>query len=337
MGKGFLLLFMSEQNTEVNKKLKILVVRFSSIGDIVLTTPVIRTCALQINAEIHYLTKPGFKSLLEGNPYISKIWTLDDDFNNLTDQLKAERFDYIIDLHKNIRSLKLCFNLGVKRYTYDKTTWEKFLIVNFKIDILPKLHVVDRYIEAVKKLGVINDDKGLDFFIDPSTDISGIKPFGPYIVAVIGATHFTKRLPIQKWVELINNNITTQFVLVGGPGEKEAANIIIAQCGKNVIKLAGLTSLQQSALLISEAEIIITNDTGMLHIAAALKKPIISLWGGTLKEYGFWPYYPDGIDLNTNFEVKDLGCRPCSKFGRNDCPKGHFKCMNDLDVNKIDL
>ncbi len=328
---------MLEQNTEVDKKVKILVVRFSSIGDIVLTTPVIRTLAQQLNAEIHYLTKPGFKTLLTGNPYINKIWTLDDDFNKLTNELKSEHFNYIIDLHKNIRSLKLCFKLGVKRYTYDKTTWEKFLIVNFKIDILPKLHVVDRYMNAVKKLGVTNDGKGLDFFIDPNTDISLIKPIEIYTAAVIGATHFTKRLPVQKWVELINNYPLTLFALLGGPSEKDAAESIINQCGKNVVNLVGLTSLQQSALLMSEAENIITNDTGMLHIAAALKKPIISIWGGTLKEYGFWPYYPYGMYLNTNLEVKDLGCRPCSKFGRNDCPKGHFKCMNDLDVNKIVL
>ncbi len=328
---------MSEQNTEINKKLKVLVVRFSSIGDIVLTTPVIRTLSLQLNADVHYLTKPGFKTLLSENPYLKKIWTLDDDFNNLSNQLKAENFNYVIDLHKNIRSLKLCFNLGVKRYTYDKTTWEKFLIVNFKIDILPKLHVVDRYMNAVKKLGVTNDGKGLDFFIDPNADISLIKPTKIYTAAVIGATHFTKRLPIEKWVELINNYPLTLFALLGGPDEKKAAKIITAQCGKNVINLVGFTSLQQSALLMSEAENIISNDTGMLHIAAALKKPIISLWGGTLKEYGFWPYYPDGIDRNTNLEVKNLGCRPCSKFGRNDCPKGHFKCMNDLDVNILDL
>jgi len=314
-----------------SKKLKILIIRFSSIGDIVLTTPVIRCVASQLNAEVHYLTKSGFKTLLEGNNHIQKIWTLEDDMNELIVSLKKEQFDYVVDLHKNLRSLRISFSLGAKRLTYDKTTFEKFLIVNFKIDRLPKLHVVDRYLKSVEILGVKNDGLGLDFHIQSTTDVSSFMLQGAYNCAVIGATHFTKRLPVEKWIELINNSDEI-YVLLGGKSEMGDAGLIMAGTANNVINLVGLTTLQQSAKVIDNSQKVYTNDTGMLHIAAALKKPIISIWGGTIKEYGFWPYYPEGMNLNTSLEVIDLPCRPCSKFGRNDCPKGHFKCMREIGV-----
>lgn len=224
--------------------------------------------------------------------------------------------------------------LGIKRFTYNKTTFEKFLMVNFKINILPKAHVVDRYMESVKSLGVKNDEKGLDFYIIAGTSIEEFLPQKPFVCAVIGATHFTKRLPVEKWVELINNS-ESHFVLLGGSAENEMAERIISSLEVDVTNLVGKTNLQQSALIMKNASKIFTNDTGMLHIAAALSLPIVSFWGGTLKEYGFWPYYPDGIDLNKSLEVTNLKCRPCSKFGRNDCPKGHFKCMYDIDLKEI--
>lgn len=313
-------------------KIKVLIIRFSSIGDIVLTTPVIRCVASQLNAEVHYLTKDVFKSLLSGNPNISKTWTLRENLKDLISDLRNEKFDFIIDLHKNLRSIRLCLSLGVKRLTYNKTTFEKFLLVNLRINILPKVHVVDRYLKSVEILGVKNDGKGLDFFINNDVKIEKLVLADPYICAVIGATHFTKRLPVEKWIEYINNNKST-IVLIGGPDDKESAQLIMNNVGTNVINLVGATSLQQSAKVIERSQKVITNDTGMLHIAAALHKPIISLWGGTIKEYGFWPYYPEGMDLNVSLEVNYLKCRPCSKFGRNNCPLGHFKCMKEIDFS----
>lgn len=314
--------------------IKILIIRFSSIGDIVLTTPVIRCLALQLNAEVHFLTKDSFKSLLSGNPYLNKIWSLSENMIDLIRELKDEKFDFVVDLHKNLRSIRLCFSMGVKRLTYDKTTFEKFLMVNFKINILPKIHVVDRYLKSVEVLGVKNDGKGLNFFINQDLDVSLLIPNIPFVTAVIGATHYTKRLPVKKWIEYINSSLE-YFVLLGGMDDIKAANQIIESSGTNVINLVGLTTLQESAKVISASTRIVTNDTGMMHIAAALQKPIGSMWGGTIKEYGFWPYFPDGIDLNINLEVTQLKCRPCSKFGRNDCPLGHFKCMKDISFEKI--
>ncbi len=311
--------------------MKILIVRFSSIGDIVLTTPVVRCIKTQKDAEVHYLTKPEYRSLLDQNPYIDRLWLLEKPIKELITDLKNEHFDYVIDLHKNIRSLKLTMSLRAKRFSYHKATLEKLLMVYFKINILPKTHVADRYLKAVAKLGVKNDGKGLDYFIQKDTQNKLSELNEPYLCAVIGATHFTKRLPVQNWIEFINSTQQT-IVLIGGKSEMQDAQTIVQHSGRNVIDTVGKTSLSESALIIQNADKVISNDTGMLHIAAALKKPIISLWGGTLWQYGFWPYYPAGIELNKNIEIKNLGCRPCSKFGRNDCPKKHFKCMKEIKI-----
>ncbi len=315
----------------MNHNIKVLIVRFSSIGDIVLTTPVIRCVKQQLGAEVHFLTKPGFASLLAGNPYIDKLWTLEDDYAGLIRKLKEEKFDYLIDLHKNLRTWRLAIKLRIKRLTYHKATFEKLLMVKFKINMLPKTHVTERYLEAVKKLGVSYDGQGLDYFIPEGTENKMTSMDSPYIAAVIGATHFTKRLPEENWIKFINST-DQKIVLIGGKAEMEAAGNIVAATGLNVINMVGKTNLQESALLIRNAERVISNDTGMMHIAAALRKPIVSIWGGTLWEYGFWPFYPDGMNLNKSLEVKGLSCRPCSKFGRDDCPKKHFKCMKDINI-----
>ncbi|HNB62693.1 MAG TPA: glycosyltransferase family 9 protein [Saprospiraceae bacterium] len=315
----------------MNPAIKVLIVRFSSIGDIVLTTPVIRCIKQQLGAEVHFLTKPGFAGLLTDNPYIDQLWTLEEDYIGLIRKIKEERFDYLIDLHKNLRTWWLAFQLGVKRLTYHKATIEKLLMVKFKINVLPKSHVSERYLDAVKSLGIKYDGQGLDYFISEDTvnKLDGVDSL--YIAAVIGATHFTKRLPEENWITFINST-DRLIVLIGGKAEAEAAEHIVARSGSNVINMVGKTNLQESALIIQNAERVITNDTGMMHIAAALGKPIVSIWGGTLWEYGFWPFYSDGKNLNKSLEVKGLSCRPCSKFGRNDCPRKHFKCMKDLKI-----
>ncbi|MCO6460777.1 MAG: glycosyltransferase family 9 protein [Saprospiraceae bacterium] len=316
----------------MERPIKVLVVRFSSIGDIVLTSPVVRCLKTQINAEVHFLTKQAFLPLVEHNPYIYKVWILEENCSGLISKLKKESFDYFIDLHKNIRSFRLAFSLGVSRLTYHKATFEKLMMVYFKINILPKTHVAERYLKAVKPLSIVNDGQGLDFFFpdkwqgSPKTAIDR-----PYICAVIGATHFTKRLPVENWIKFIQNT-DQNVILIGGKTEEQAAFEISTHTGANVRNMVGKLTLLESAFMLNHADKVISNDTGMLHIAAALKKPLVSIWGGTLWQYGFWPYYPEGMDLNKSLEIKNLSCRPCSKFGRDDCPKKHFRCMKEIEI-----
>ncbi len=150
----------------MNKKTKFLIIRFSSIGDIVLTTPVIRCLKQQYDGdiEIHYLTKNIFTSLLEHNPYIDKLHGIVDNISEIRHKLIEENFDFVIDLHRNIRTLKVKRMLKVPHFSFDKLNWEKWLIVNFKVDKLPNIHIVDRYLNTLKKWNIVNDEKGLDFF-----------------------------------------------------------------------------------------------------------------------------------------------------------------------------
>lgn len=318
-----------------------LVIRFSSIGDIVLTTPVVRCLKEQLGAEVHYLSKRSFGAILAANPYLDAVHLIDKRVGEVLPQLKAVTFDYIIDLHNNLRSRQVKWALRAKAFTFDKINFRKWLMVNFKIDRLPALHIVDRYLETTKKLGVTNDGRGLDYFIPPAEEVDlpaffgqRERPVAPYVAFVIGAAHQTKRLPTDKIIAICRR-LKLPVLLIGGPGERTEGERIAEAAGYHVINTCGEMSLNASASLVRQARAVIAHDTGFMHIAAAFRKPIVSIWGNTIPEFGMYPYYPAGLELNTTVEVEGLNCRPCSKIGFQQCPKGHFNCMRRIDEEKV--
>jgi ADP-heptose:LPS heptosyltransferase len=319
---------------------KILLIRFSSIGDIVLTSPVVRCLKQQLpGAEIHFLTKKQYLPLLSSNPFIDKLWGFDDNFNDLLSLLKKERFSFVADLHRNIRSAWVVMNLMRPAGTYPKLNIQKWLLTRLRIDLLPDVHIVDRYFRAVKRLGVTNDGKGLDYFIPPGEevkpDILPLSHRGGYYVFVIGARHNTKIFPADRVAKLCAK-LPKPVVLLGGPEDAGRAERIALLTGGRVYNACGQLTINQSASLVRQAEKVITNDTGLMHIAAALKKPIISIWGNTIPAFGMYPYLPKSMEiLSTIIEVKGLHCRPCSKLGYEACPKKHFDCMNRIDDDQI--
>jgi len=321
---------------------KILIIRFSSIGDIVLTTPVIRCLNQQIDAEVHFLTKDAFRTIVDVNPFISKVFSIKKEVSEVIEDLKNEGYDCIIDLHKNIRSLQVKRALKTTNFSFHKLNFEKWLMVNFKFDRLPNIHIVDRYLAAVASLGVTNDSKGLDYFIPQENEIDTEKFFfeklnqkhSKYIAFVIGAAHATKRLPNERIIQICKQ-ITLPVVLLGGPGDKDAAIQIKKESGAHVINTCGDLKLHESASMVRQAHKVITHDTGLMHIAAAFEKEIISVWGNTIPEFGMYPYYSNGINKNFTIEVEGLSCRPCSKIGYQKCPKGHFNCMNQINFEKV--
>jgi len=313
----------------VQEPLKILVVRFSSIGDIVLTTPVVRMLKKQLNTEVHFLTKSTYVSLLKNNPYIDSVYQIEDSINEVVTDLKKEKYDYIIDLHNNLRTQILKFRLGVPSRSFNKLNMEKFMLTTFKMDSLPEVHIVDRYLDTVTHLGVQNDNEGLDFFLkdEDKVDLSQIPD--SFIAFVIGGQHATKMLPTEKIISIINK-INESVVLIGGSEDFERGEEIIADT-KDTFNSCGKYNINQSAYLVKNAKHVITHDTGMMHIAAAFKKKIYSVWGNTVPGFGMHPYLSDSN--SRIIEVKDLSCRPCSKIGYAKCPKGHFKCMQEIDEN----
>lgn len=321
--------------------MKILIIRFSSIGDIVLTTPVVRAIKDQIKgAEVHFLTKESFKGILENNPHIDKLYTINKDLKEVLSDLLAEKYDHIVDLHKNLRTLTLKLRLKRRSHTFPKLNPEKWLLVNFKWNRMPKKHVVDRYFEAVSSLGVQNEHLGCEFYLTDQDHVDTRKVFdldpGQYITVAIGAQFATKRMPIGKLIEIIGQT-ELPVLLVGGPTDAETAKRISQHFAdqKVVISTCGEYSLARSASIVKQSACLLTNDTGMMHIATCFGIPIVSVWGNTVPALGMYPYYPVHQDLFSIHEVKGLSCRPCSKIGFQECPKKHFKCMELQDAGKI--
>lgn len=322
--------------------MKILIVRFSSIGDIVLTTPVIRAIHEQLPvADIHYITKKSFASLLIENPHISKLYTIEKSVSEIIDQLKAEKYDCVIDLHKNIRTLRLKQSLGVKNYAFDKLNFQKWLLVNFKLNKLPDVHIVDRYFGAVKAIGVKNDHKRCELTFDTSHVVSVKEALGcepkSYLAVAVGAQFATKTMPEELLISILSK-INHPIVLLGGPTDITRGNLL-EQALKNhsqpVVNAINRFSLLQSASIVAQAKTILTHDTGLMHIATAFGVPIVSVWGNTVPELGMYPYYPNNKELYSIHEVMNLNCRPCSKIGYKSCPKKHFNCMTLQDTDAI--
>lgn len=319
---------------------KILVIRFSSIGDIVLTTPVVRCLKNQIqDVEIHVLAKKKFSNLYKTNPYVDKVYEYDDSLKKNIQELKLENYDYIVDLQKNKRSVRVTRALRCPHSSFPKLNFKKFLLTAFKINTMPDIHIVDRYFKAVEKLGVKNDCQGLDFFISEKNDypISELPANfqDGFYAFVIGGTYKTKILPAVKIVEVIKK-LQRPVVLLGGPDDIERADEVLSSVDNaNVISLAGKINLEQSASLVKKAKSVLTNDTGLMHIAAAFHKNIVSVWGNTVPELGMYPYLPKEPEKCHIVECKNVRCRPCSKLGFKECPKRHLRCMMEIDSDVI--
>jgi len=330
---------------------KILILRFSSIGDIVLTTPVPRTLKIQLDAEVHYCTMDKYAVVLSENPYIDKLICFAKGkkgaLKELIKTLRKEQYDYIIDLHHNLRTFIIKQRLRVPSYSFNKLNIEKWLLVNLKINRLPNVHIVDRYMETVQPLGVKMDSLGLDYFIPEKDEVE--RDWLPethrkeYVVYAIGAQHNTKKLPLSRMIELCDR-INKPIILLGDKNDAETGEKIVdfftrtahsesyepklLELNKKAIvyNACGKFNLNQSASVLKNASYVFTHDTGLMHIAAAFKKNIFSIWGNTTPAFGMYPYRT----RFTVFENNRLSCRPCSKIGHQKCPKGHFKCMNEL-------
>lgn len=315
---------------------KILLIRFSSIGDIVLTSPVPRALkSCWPEAEIHFLTKPAFVSLISGLEQIDKIHSLSENLEETIRILKGENFDQVIDLHRSIRSGMVCRKLGKPTKVISKSRFRTWLYVKLKFGKLPGTHVVERYFQTLSALGCKATPGPLEIVINnedlkiAEQALDGkfkVKP----VAIVLGATWFTKRWPTIFFIDLINR-MNLPVILIGGQTDRKEADEIIAGINSPVFDAVGNFSLLQSAALMKSCRFVITHDTGFMHIAAALKLKIFSIWGQTVPALGFSPWMAD----NTIIENKNLACRPCSKIGFDKCPKGHFRCMMEITPEMV--
>ena len=325
--------------------MKFLVIRFSSIGDIVLASPVFRCLKKQIiTSEVHFLTKSSFKIVTQSNPYIDEFFYFDKNIDEVIRQLKKENYDYIIDLQNNFRSNTIKRSLRVKSFTIDKLNIEKTLLTKTGINMMPKRHITLRSLDTIKEFGAKDDGAGLDYFIPqkdlikendiPASHLAG------YIALVIGASYYTKKLPAHK-LKALCAGIDHPIILLGGGEDKETGDLVAKIDNVKIYNACGKFNLNESADLVRRSKLVISNDTGLQYIASAFNKPTLAIWGSTSPKLDVEPFYGKNFLLTAkeppyeNILVKGLRCQPCSKYGNKKCPLGHFKCMEQMDINYI--
>jgi lipopolysaccharide heptosyltransferase II len=305
---------------------KILIIRLSSLGDILLTTPVIRALKQQYPAAmIDLVVKEQYKDSLLYNPNISALLIYEKgNAKKLNTDLRKTSYDLVIDLQNNSRSYKLTSGLKAKIYRFKKPSVKKFLLVWFKINLLKDLKTISqRYAETAR---VIINGKGPELFLreNSTTQLGdGIN----YIGLCPGSKHFTKRWPPEYFIHLGNELVKLGFkiVLFGGKSDKDLCNTISGSI-QGCINLQNDDQLLQTAADIKQCKLILTNDSGLMHTASAVGVPLIAIFGSTVREFGFFPVGAQ----NLIFENKSLSCRPCSHIGKSSCPKKHFKCMKEI-------
>lgn len=307
---------------------KILIIRLSSLGDILLSTPLIRSIKNQYpELHIDFLLRPQYKDVLINNPYITSVFNYNADKekkSELIENLSGSKYDFIIDLQNNFRSAEIINKLKIPSTKFDKRSFDKFLLVNFKINRLKNaLQIPERYIETVN---IKLDEEGLDLYIDESFK-SGLSANEKYIGFCPGSRHFTKMWPKEYFIELgqLLNKEKYKVVLFGGKSDQEVCNEISCKL-PNSINLCNNNKILQTAADMKNCMTIVCNDSGLMHTACAVKTPVLAIFGSTVREFGFMPYK----NKNSILENKLLSCRPCSHIGRNRCPKGHFKCMLEI-------
>ncbi|WP_420148657.1 glycosyltransferase family 9 protein [Spirosoma sp.] len=313
---------------------KVLVLQFTSIGDVVLTTPVVRCLKKQFpEAEIHYCTKIAYQSVVTFNPYLTKQHYLDSSLYQLIQQLRTEQFDYVIDLQNSFTTSLVRLALGTRSYSLEKQSLRQWLYVRWKVNALPDQHIVDRYMAVVQPLGIENDGRGLDYFIPYKDEVE--QDWLPathqhdFVAYAIGGQSLTRRLPVRRMIELCRK-INYPIVLLGDATDRKAGEAIVKALGeRQVFNACGLFNLNQSASLVQRARVVFSHDTGLMHVASAFRKKVYAIWGSTTPQFGFYPYKTPYVRL----ETPGLGCRPCSAANGAACPLKHFKCMNDISFN----
>jgi len=309
---------------------KILILRFSSLGDIILTFPLISVLRRKYpSVEIHFATNEKYIPLLKMNPQINGFLTYKGEpLKTFRRKIKENKYDLIIDLHKNYKSIYSTHFTNSKVLRYEKDNFKKFLLVSFKINLTDVVTPV--YKKYMLTLHDCLDE--IDYrFMPTELDFDRRRIVKPeYIVIAPSSKHFTKTFPKEKFEELIKNIKHHKIVLVGEKTKKDMSICrYLSSTSENIINYCGKVNYQALANVLYYSDVVICNDSGILHLSEALRKKVVAIFGSTVKEFGFYPQLEDSRVL----EVKNLICRPCTHIGRYKCPLKHFKCMNEINIS----
>jgi lipopolysaccharide heptosyltransferase II len=327
---------------------KVLVLRLSSIGDIILTSPFLRVLKNRFpDIELHYVVRNEYADLLRWNPHIDKLITIDvrhgrKALESLNLALTSERYDAVFDLHHHLRTRILRNGLSHRIHHVNKRAARRLLLVYAHVNtygtVVP---VPERYIETAARYGVAPDTHGPELFYPEAENRSAISRLteagwdgAPPLVALCpGSRHFTKRWPLEHYAELTTLllELNATVLLLGSEEDAPAGRALHSLNERRVIDCCGTTSLLETAALLCQTTCVVANDSGLMHMATAVRRPVIALFGSTVREFGFFPYNSPAEAL----EIDGLPCRPCTFIGRASCPKAHFSCLRDISPSRV--
>jgi lipopolysaccharide heptosyltransferase II len=317
--------------------LRVLLVRFSSIGDILLTTPLIRALARRHpDAKLVCVTKRSMAPLLSEHPSVAEVVSLEPDESvwHLTQRLRALAPTHGLDLHASLRSAALRVLVHCHWSGFHKRKFARSALISAKVDLYgPPVSVAERYFDAARTLDVRPDGQPPQFFLSPAARDRvdrwlAEKGLGNAGLAALapGAAHATKRWPVAHWIALAQRLRSAGYavVAVGGPDDRGLAGQLAAESA------AGEFSLQETGALLARARVLVSGDTGVMHMATGVGTPVVALFGPTVEQFGFFPYRARAIVLQ-----RELACRPCSSTGTPVCPLGHHRCLTDLPPGEV--
>jgi len=329
---------------------KILIIRLSSIGDILLTTPLIRLLKQKLpDSRIDFVIKKEFVELLAYHPGIHYVYFFDkhnksNTLKEIRQQIRNEKYDLIIDLHKNFRSYYLTiFNRAKQTLRYKKDVFCRFFLVKFKLNFYTKIVPISlRYLACLKSLQISYDDKGLELFFNDDITAKILDKYnkflnipGTYVIGIVpGAKHATKRWIPEEFSSIIKYLVEkrkSKIIIFGSKADQDIVASLNVEKYQYVLDTTGRLSILEAGVLMSQCDLVVTNDSGLMHLASALKKKVVAIFGSTTEELGFFPYATEHIVVQNT----GLNCRPCSHIGREKCPKGHFKCMKEITAELV--
>lgn len=325
--------------------MRILIIKSGFIGDVLLASPLIRVLKTELDADVDFITNTSSALVFHENPYLNKVYNYSRSAFRIRNKLKRQNFDLILDLDSSFKSKIFRFGLGKKVISHNRNSFKKWLFIKTKINLLPNEHLVDQYFKLLAPLGVKHDHLGLDYYIPEKDEVENEwlpkSHQSGYAAITINGKHSTRKLPVNRLIELCDR-INKPIVLIGDKDDLPTANEVenffqhgtveeeeaIEQLNKKAIifNACGKFNFNQQASLVKNASWVFTYDNDMMHIASAFKKNLFTIWGNTSPHFGCYPYKTQF----TIFENNRLSCRPCSGKGFSNCPKGHFKCMNDV-------
>lgn len=310
---------------------RILVIRFSSIGDIVLTAPAIASLRAAIHGpcEVHFLTKSSMQSVAEGfGPLVDHIHTIDSSTAEVTQVLKSTGIDYIVDLHSNVRSRSIKKALGCIAFTLKKENFAKWLLVRGWRN-KPVAHIVERYIDAFRDaFGAQTPEEWPELFAHTGLPLSFEAHAGDWEILAVGAAHAGKQMPYELMESIIQHVQSKghRIVLIGGLADAPMGSKLQKNAGKGALNLVGKTSLSESAALIRGARHCYAGDTGMMHLSAALGTSISSFWGCTRPSLGMSPWLASS-GSHMFLPENRSSIQPCSKLGNRCRHRGESLCI----------